>query len=43
MFLPGTSTFKKGLYFTLAGLVLTMILLFVWCNKKGGSLPSHLF
>ncbi|MCS6283774.1 MAG: PepSY domain-containing protein [Dolichospermum sp.] len=29
MFLPGTSTFKKGLYFTLAGLVLTIILLFV--------------
>lgn len=29
MFLPGTSTFKKGLYFTLAGLVLTLIMLFV--------------
>lgn len=29
MFLPGTSTFKKGLYFTLAGLVLTVILLLV--------------
>jgi hypothetical protein len=29
MFLPGTSTFKKWLYFTLAGLVLTVILLFV--------------
>lgn len=42
MFLPGTSTFKKGLYFTLAGLVLTVILLFVWCNKKGGSVTSHL-
>ena len=29
MFLLGTSTFKKGLYFTLAGLVLTVILLLV--------------
>ncbi len=29
MFLPGTSTFKKGMYFTLAGLVLTLILIFV--------------
>ncbi len=29
MFLPGTSTFKKGLYFTLAGLLLTLIMLFV--------------
>lgn len=29
MFLPGTSIFKKGLYFTLAGIVLTLILLFV--------------
>jgi hypothetical protein len=29
MFLPGTSTFKKGLYFTLAGVVLTVILIFV--------------
>lgn len=29
MFLPGTSTFKKGLYFTLAGLVLTLIMLFL--------------
>ncbi len=29
MFLPGTNTFKKGLYFTLAGLVLTLIMLFV--------------
>jgi len=28
MFLPSTSTFKKGLYFTLAGLVLTLILIF---------------
>ncbi|HBK89635.1 MAG TPA: hypothetical protein PKM91_03805 [Cyclobacteriaceae bacterium] len=29
MFLPGTSVFKKGLYFTLAGIVMTLILLFV--------------
>jgi hypothetical protein len=29
MFLPGTSTFKKGLYFTLAGLVLTLLMLLV--------------
>lgn len=29
MFLPKTSIFKKGLYFTLAGLVLTLILLFI--------------
>lgn len=29
MFLPGTNIFKKGLYFTLAGLVLTLIMLFV--------------
>ena len=29
MFLPKTSIFKKGLYFTAAGLVLTLILLFV--------------
>jgi len=29
MFLPGSSIFKKGLYFTLAGMVLTLILLFV--------------
>jgi hypothetical protein len=29
MFLPKTSVFKKGLYFSLAGMVLTMILLFV--------------
>jgi hypothetical protein len=29
MFLPGTNTFKKGLYFTLAGLVLTLIMLLV--------------
>ena len=27
MFLPGTSTFKKGLYFTLGGLVLTILML----------------
>lgn len=29
MFLPSTNTFKKGLYFTLAGIVLTLIMLFV--------------
>ncbi|MEO6541267.1 MAG: hypothetical protein ABIN74_09765 [Ferruginibacter sp.] len=28
MFMPGTSIFKKGLYFTLAGIVLTIVLLF---------------
>lgn len=29
MFLPRTSIFKKGLYFTLAGIVLTLVLLFI--------------
>ncbi|WP_373552757.1 hypothetical protein [Haliscomenobacter sp.] len=29
MFMPQTSVFKKGLYFTLGGIVLTLILLFV--------------
>ncbi len=29
MFLPGTSVFKKGLYFTLAGVGLTLLLIFV--------------
>ena len=29
MFLPKTSVFKKGLYFTLAGIILTLVLLFV--------------
>ena len=29
MFMPGSDVFKKGLYFTLAGIVLTLILLFV--------------
>ncbi len=29
MFFPGTSVFKKGLYFTLAGVILTLILIFV--------------
>ncbi|WP_291721247.1 hypothetical protein [Bernardetia sp.] len=29
MFLPKTSVFKKGLYFTLAGVVLTLLLLFI--------------
>lgn len=28
MFMPNTSIFKKGLYFTLAGIVLTLVLLF---------------
>jgi hypothetical protein len=29
MFLPGTATFKKGLYFALAGLILTLILIYI--------------
>jgi len=29
MFLPKTSVFKKGIYFSLAGVILTLILLFV--------------
>jgi hypothetical protein len=29
MFMPKTSIFKKGLYFTIAGVVLTLLLLFV--------------
>lgn len=29
MFLPGTKIFKKGLYFTVAGIILTLIMLFV--------------
>ncbi len=29
MFLPSSSIFKKGLYFTLAGIILTLIMLFV--------------
>lgn len=29
MFMPKTSIFKKGLYFTLAGIVLTLVLLFL--------------
>lgn len=29
MFLPKTTIFKKGLYFTLAGLVLTLLLIFI--------------
>jgi hypothetical protein len=29
MFLPGTNTFRKGLYFALAGVVLTLVLIFV--------------
>jgi hypothetical protein len=29
MFMPSSSTFKKGMYFTIGGIVLTLILLFV--------------
>jgi hypothetical protein len=29
MFMPGTTIFKKGMYFTLAGIVLTLVMLFV--------------
>jgi hypothetical protein len=29
MFMPSTNTFKKGMYFTLGGIILTLILLFV--------------
>ena len=29
MFLPGTTIFKKGLYFALAGVILTLILIFI--------------
>jgi PepSY-associated TM region len=29
MFMPSTDTFKKGMYFTLGGIILTLILLFV--------------
>jgi hypothetical protein len=29
MFLPGTDVFKKGLYFVFAGIILTLILIFV--------------
>ncbi|MEO7992080.1 MAG: hypothetical protein ABI663_21185 [Chryseolinea sp.] len=29
MFLPGTSVFKKGFYFALAGVVLTLLLIFI--------------
>ena len=29
MFLPKTKTFKKGMYFTLGGMVLTLILIFI--------------
>jgi hypothetical protein len=29
MFMPKTSIFRKGLYFTLAGLVLTLVMLFL--------------
>lgn len=29
MFLPGTKIFKKGLYFTLGGIILTLLMLFI--------------
>ncbi len=29
MFLPGTTIFRKGMYFTIAGIVLTLVLLFI--------------
>jgi len=29
MYLPGTSIFKKGMYFTVAGIALTLLLLFI--------------
>ena len=29
MFLPQTSTFKKGMYYTLGGIVLTLLMLFI--------------
>jgi hypothetical protein len=29
MFLPGTKIFKKGIYFTIGGIILTLIMLFV--------------
>jgi len=29
MFMPQTSVFKKGLYFSLAGMVMTLILLLI--------------
>lgn len=29
MFMPGTTIFKKGMYFTLAGMVLVLVMLFV--------------
>lgn len=29
MFLPGTTIFRKGMYFTIAGIVLTLFLLFI--------------
>lgn len=29
MFMPSTSTFKKGMYFTIGGIILTLILLFI--------------
>ncbi|MEP3043441.1 MAG: hypothetical protein ABJO53_06035, partial [Nonlabens ulvanivorans] len=29
MFMPGTSIFKKGMYYTAAGIVLALVLLFI--------------
>jgi hypothetical protein len=29
MFMPSTSTFKKGIYFTIAGIILTLIMVFI--------------
>jgi hypothetical protein len=29
MFMPSTSTFKKGMYFTIGGIILTLILIFI--------------
>jgi hypothetical protein len=29
MFMPGTTIFKKGMYFTIAGIILTLVMLFV--------------
>jgi uncharacterized membrane protein (DUF485 family) len=33
MYMPKTSVFKKGLYFTFGGIVLTLILLFIWQRR----------
>jgi hypothetical protein len=29
MFLPDTDTFKKGMYYTIGGIILTLIMVFV--------------